>query len=235
MPTILSIGGVVRFDAAFVEQMLKKLAARRPAAPSFCLCVRPAAGAAGAEDAVFADLATGTVERKARDAAVSLRLAATDLESALQGRMSAEDFVRRIEFEATPPTALATLMAAMRPEADSGGGAGARELGGEEEERRYAAVGNDAMLDEQGRRVKGRPQTFKIKVAAQPVFSRAQVTGPPRKGADSHDFGRDNLLHLMQPLARFAGEQQASAFRVVSGMASVKEGDAWRELGRLGD
>ena len=91
------------------------------------------------------------------------------------------------------------------------------------------------MLDEQGRRVKGRPQAFTVKESSVPAFSRAVVTGPPRKASDSHDFARDNLIHLLQPTARFASEQQASSFRVQTGMASVKESDTWSELGRLGD
>lgn len=235
MPTILSVGGVVRFDAAFVEQMLKKLVARRPAGPSFCLLVRPPAGSTKAEEAVFADVAAGVVERVARDAPVRLAIASNELESTLQGRLSDDDFVRRIEVEITPPGALAELVTALRPESSEAPVAGGRDLGGEEVERKYAAVGKDAMLDEQGRRVKGRPQSFKIKVAAQPAFNRAVVTGAPRKGGDSHDFARDNLLRALAPLGRFASEQQAESFRVVMGMASVREAGAWRELGRLGD
>lgn len=238
MPTLLSVGNVVRFDVAFVEQMLTKLAVRRPAAPSFCLIVGAPAGtstgAARGEQAVFADLSAGAVERASREAAIVLKVSAPDLENALQGRITYEDFVRRVELEVTPPSALTAFIAALRPEA-AAASPQARDLGGEAEERRYASVGGDGMLDEQGRRVKGKPQAFTVKVSSVPAFSRAVVTGPARKAGDSHDFGRDNLLHVLQPIARFASEQQASSFRVQTGMASVKQNDSWSELGRLGD
>ena len=67
MATVLSVGDVVKFDVTFVEQMFKKLAVRRTAGPSFCLLVRPATSA-GAEQAVFVDLASGAVERAQRPA-----------------------------------------------------------------------------------------------------------------------------------------------------------------------
>ncbi len=233
MATVLSVGDVVRFDVAFVEQMMKKLAARRPAGPSFCLLVRPAADPSKGEQAVFTELSSGTVERTARPADVTLRMSSADLEGVLQGRVNADDFVRRIEIEATPPGAVTALIAALRPEA-APQAAQARDLGGEAQERRYATAGGDGMIDEDGRRVKGKPQPFKVKVkAAAPI--KPSVTGGGRAASDSHGFARDNLLRALQPIAQFADEQRADAFRVQAGMASVKAADAWRELGRLGD
>ncbi len=233
MATVLSVGDVVRFDVAFVEQLLKKLAARRPAAPSFCLFVRSAPESSAAEQALFADLASGTVERAAQPAAVTLRFSAADLEATLQGRISDEDFMRRVDTEATPPSALAALFTALRPDAEAVPGQ-SHEVAGETIERRYASAGSDAMIDEAGRRVKGRPQSFKVKAAATAVVARA-VIGAPRAGGDTHAFARDNLLRVLRPLATFASDQQADALRVVSGMASIKTGDEWSELGRLGD
>jgi hypothetical protein len=230
MPTLLSVGDVVRFDASFVEKLMKKLAGRPvAAAPSFCLSVQTPKG----EQAVFADLASGAVERSAHDARVTLRLAAGELESALQGRISPEDFVRRIEIESTPPTALGELLTALQPEAGAAP-ASSRDLGGEAEERRYASAGGDGMVDEEGRVLKGKPRAFKVKAKAQKAPD-ASVLGGGRKGSDSLEFGRDNLVRLMRPIAVFAREQQAAGFRVKAGMASVKEGETWRELGRLGD
>lgn len=230
MATVLSVGDVVRFDVAFVEQMFKKLAVRREAAPSFCLLVKPASGA---EQAVFVDLASGAVERAVREAPVTLRFSPGDLEATLQGRISDEDFLRKVEVEASPPSAIGALFTALLPDAPAAQGA-SREVAGETTERRYASAGGDGMVDEEGRRVKGRPQTFKVKAAAPAAVSRV-VIGAPRKGGDTHAFARDNLLRVLRPLATFAGDQQGDALRVSSGMASIKSADAWTELGRLGD
>ncbi len=234
MATVLSVGDVVKFDVAFVEQMFKKLAVRKTAAPSFCLFVRsPPSG--GAEQAVFVDLASGAVERAARPAPITLRFAPADLEATLQGRIGDEDFQRRVDVEAAPPSALGALFTALLPDAPTAQGS-SRDVASETVvEKRYATAGRDAMVDEQGRRVKGRPQSFKVKVAAAPAAVSRVVVGGARGGGDTHAFARDNLLRVLRPLATFAGDQQGEALRVVSGLASVKSGDEWSELGRLGD
>lgn len=234
MATVLSVGDVVKFDVTFVEQMFKKLAVRRTAAPSFCLLVSPASNA-GAEQAVFVDLASGAVERAQRPAPITLRFAPADLEATLQGRIADEDFQRRVDVEASPPSALGALFTALLPEAPAAQGA-ARDVATETiVEKRYASAGKDAMIDEQGRRVKGRPQSFKVKAAAAPAAVSRVVIGATSRGRDTHAFARDNLLRVLRPLATFAGDQQGDALRVVAGMASVKSGDEWSELGRLGD
>lgn len=234
MATVLSVGDVVKFDAAFVEQMFKKLAVRKTAAPSFCLFVRPLSSG-GAEQAVFVDLASGAVERAARPAPITLSFAPADLEATLQGRMADEDFQRRVDVEATPPSALGALFTALLPEAPTAQGA-SRDVASEAVvEKRYASAGRDAMIDEHGRRVKGRPQAFKTKAMAAPAAVSRVVIGAARGGGDTHAFARDNLLRVLRPLATFAGYQQGDALRVVQGMASVKSGDEWSELGRLGD
>ena len=232
MATVLSVGDVVKFDVAFVEQMFKKLAVRREAAPSFCLFVKPPSGA---EQAVYVDLASGDVARAARQAPVTLRFSPADLEATLQGRISDEDFQRKVDVEAAPPSALGALFAALLPEAEAARGA-AREIAGEAlVEKRYATAGKDAMIDEEGRRVKGRPQAYRVKAAAAPAAVSRVVIGAPQKGGDRTAFARDNLLRVLRPLASFAGDQRGDALRVLQGMASVKSGDEWTELGRLGD
>lgn len=232
MPTVLSVGDVVKFDVAFVEQMFKKLAVRRAAAPSFCLFVKPPSGA---EQAVFVDLASGEVERAARDAPITLRFAPADLEATLQGRISDEDFQRKVDVAATPPAALHALFTALLPEAEAARGA-TREIAGETTvEKRYATAGKDAMVDEEGRRVKGRPQAYQVKAVAAPAAVSRVVISAPQKGGDRTAFARDNLLRVLRPLASFAVDQGGEALRVVQGLASVKSGDDWTELGRLGD